>query len=71
MEYLHNETTPQVLALVDLIVEQQSGGILDDLNDLNFCVSTSTSTSVGYVGSPNITTNANLSTTIITDETLW
>jgi hypothetical protein len=40
MEDLQNETIPQVHALVDLTIEQQLGGILDDLN---FYGSTSTS----------------------------
>jgi hypothetical protein len=57
--------------LVDLTIKQQFGGILDDLNDSNFCGFTSTSTFVGYVGNPNTTADANLSITIITNETLW
>jgi hypothetical protein len=68
---LHNEIVPQVHALVDLIVEQQSSGILDDLKDPNFRGSTFTSAYVGYVGSPSITTDANLSTIVITNEALW
>jgi len=56
--------------LVDLTIEQSSNGILDDLNDLNYYGFTSASAFVGYVGSPNISANANLSTTIITNETL-
>ncbi len=71
MEDLHNEIVPQVHALVDLIVEEQHSGILDDLNDPNFCGSTSTSSSIGYVSNLSITANANLSTIVITDEALW
>jgi hypothetical protein len=74
MEDLKNETIPQVRALVDLIVEQQFSAILDNLNDLNdpnFCGFTFLSTFVGYVGSLNITSNANFFTIVITNETLW
>jgi hypothetical protein len=71
MEDLHNEIVPQVHALVDLIVEQQSNGILDDLNDSNFCGFVSASTFVGYTSSPSTIADANLSITIITNEALW
>jgi hypothetical protein len=54
-----------------IAIEQQFGSILDDLNVSNFHGSSSASTSGGYVSSPDITTNAILSTTIITNETLW
>ncbi len=70
MEDLQNETIPQVHALVDLTIEQHSGGILGDLNDPNFCGSTFASTSIGYVSSPSTTAYANLSTIIITNEAL-
>jgi hypothetical protein len=70
MEDLHNEKIPQVHALVNLTIEQHFGGILDDLNDSNFCGSTFASAFIGYVSSPSTTVDANLSTTIITDETL-
>jgi hypothetical protein len=68
---LHTKIVPQVHALVDLIVEQQSSGILDDLKDSNFCGSTFTSASVGYVGNPSTTTYANMSAIVITCEALW
>jgi len=74
MEDLKNETISQVRALVDLVVEQQSIAILDNLNDLNdpnFCGFTFLSTFVGYVGSFNITSDANFLTIVITNETLW
>jgi hypothetical protein len=70
MEDLQNETIPQVHALVDLTIEQHSGGILDDLNNSNFCGLTFASTSIGYVNSPSTITDANLSTTFITYEAL-
>jgi hypothetical protein len=69
MEDLQNKTIPQVHALVDLTIEQHFDGILDDLNDLNFCGFAFASTSIGYVSSLNTTTNVNLSTTFITNET--
>jgi hypothetical protein len=59
------------MPLVDLIVEQQSSGILDDLNDPNFCGYAFTLAFVGYVGNPSIISNANLSTIVIIDEALW
>jgi hypothetical protein len=65
-----NETVPQVHALVDLTIEQHFGGILDGLNDLNFCGFAFASTSIGYANSPRIIANANLSSAIITDEAL-
>jgi hypothetical protein len=53
-----------------LYIEQHSSGILDDLNNLNFCGLTFASTYIGYVNSLNTVTNANLSTTVITYEAL-
>jgi hypothetical protein len=65
MEDLQNETIPQVHVMVDIDVEQQYGDILDDLNDSNFCGYASTLTSIGHVSTPNITEDANVSTTIV------
>jgi hypothetical protein len=69
MEDLQNKTIPQVHALVDLNIEQHFGGILDDLNDLNFCGFAFASTSISYVISLNTTIDVNLSTTFITSAT--
>jgi hypothetical protein len=67
MDNLHNETLiPQAHAMVDLHVE-----FVHYPNDLDYCGSTSTSTSIGFVGNPNITINGNLFTIITNDETLW
>jgi hypothetical protein len=58
MDNLHNETLiSHVHAMVDLSVE-----FVDNPNDLDYCGSSSTSTSIGCVGSPNITINGNLFT---------
>ncbi len=57
--------------MVDLTIEQQFGGILDDLHDLNFGGFAFTSTFVGYAGNSSTTANANLSITIVTNEALW
>jgi len=57
--------------LVDLTIEQQFGGILDDLNDPNFCGFAFTSAFVGYVDSFSTIANANFSTIVITNEALW
>ncbi len=70
MEDLQNETIPQVHALVDLTIEQHSSGILDDLNEPNFCGCTFALACIGYASSHSILTNANLSTTVIIDEAL-
>jgi len=70
MEDLQNETIPQVHALVDLTIEQHSGSILDDMNNLNFCGLTFASTYIGYVNSISTIIDANFSTTIITYEAL-
>ncbi len=67
MDNLQNETLiPKAHAMVDLSVE-----FVDNPNDLDYCGSTSTSTSISCVGSPNITINGNLFTMVTTDEALW
>jgi hypothetical protein len=60
----------QVHALVDFTIEQNFSGILDHLNEPNFCGSTFASASICYASSPSTTVDANLSTTIIIDKTL-
>ncbi len=65
MEDLQNETIPQVHVVGDIYVEEQSSDIIDDPNDSNFYGSTSASTSISYVSSPNIIANPNVSTTIV------
>lgn len=67
MDNLHNETLIlQAHVMVDLSVE-----FVDNPNDLDYCGSTSTSTSIGCVGSPNIIINGNLFTIVTIDEALW
>ncbi len=69
---MQNEIVPQVHVVVDLYVEQQSRDIMDDPNDSNFCGPTSASTSIGYVNNSHSTiANANVFTTIVTNEALW
>jgi hypothetical protein len=67
MDNLHNETLiPQAHVMVDFNVE-----FVKNPNDLDYCGSASTSTSIGCVGSPNITINGNLFTIVTIDEALW
>ncbi len=67
IDNLHNETLiSHVHAMVDLSVE-----FVDNPNDLDYCGSSSTSTPIGCVGSPNITINGNLFTIVTIDKTLW
>jgi hypothetical protein len=67
MDNLHNETLiPQAHVMVDFNVE-----FVKNPNDLDYCGSASTSTSIGCVGSPNITINENLFTIVTIDEALW
>ncbi len=46
-------------------------GILDDLNDFNFCGFAFSSTFIGYVGSPSTIVYAIFFITFITNEALW
>ncbi len=67
MDNLHNETLIlQAHVMVDLSVE-----FVDNPNDLDYCGSTSTSTSIGCVGSANIIINGNMFTIVTIDEALW
>ncbi len=71
MDDLHNETLmiPQVHVVVDF--NDEFVNMSNPLGDPNFYYLAFASTSFGYISSPNITINGNLSIPIIIDEPLW
>ncbi len=68
---LQNEIIPQVHVMVDIFVEQQFGSIIDYSNDPNFCGSAIIVAFVDCVGYPITIIDANVFTTIVTNEVLW